>query len=120
MAKILVVDDDANCGTFLGRFLTAEGHDARVCTSAQEAIEMARPFQPSVLISDWILKNGVDGVAMAKVLREMLPGIHCLFVTGLPKESLVAEWDELSASDIFEKPIDIDGLLRAVDELAAV
>lgn len=117
MARILVVDDDRNCAAFLRLFLTDEGHEVRSAISGKEAMQAALTFTPSLLITDWLLKDGTDGLALARNLRKEQANLRVIFITGMPERELRSKFEDLDDVQIFEKPLDLDRLLPLVNSL---
>lgn len=116
VGKILIVDDDASCASFLSKFLSREGHEISTASGAHEAAEKGMAFSPDLLLTDWVLNDGLDGVWVARKLREVFPSMPVIFITGLPKDTLQREIAGITNARILEKPLDIDGLLSWVHE----
>ena len=117
MARILVVDDDRNCAAFLRLFLTDEGHEVRSAVSGKDAMQAASVMAPDLLITDWLLKDGTDGLGLARSLRKERPELSIIFITGMPERELQSEVNKLGQAHIFEKPLDLDRLLPTVTNL---
>jgi DNA-binding response OmpR family regulator len=117
MARILVVDDDRNCAAFLRLFLTDEGHEVRSAVSGRDALQAAAAMFPDLLITDWLLKDGTDGLSLARALRQERGDLGIVFITGMPRRELLDEVNQLGNAHIFEKPLDLDRLLPMVHEL---
>jgi DNA-binding response OmpR family regulator len=117
MAKILVVDDEAICGFFLGSSLEQEGHVVKTVTSAHQAIETASQFNPEILISDWMLKNTIDGVGLARVMLNGNPNLKVIFITGMDSDSLRKRAADLTYVGVIEKPLDLDEILKIVEKI---
>ena len=117
MARILVVDDDRNCAAFLRLFLTDEGHEVRSAVSGKDAMQAAGVMTPDLLITDWLLKDGTDGLGLARSLRKERPELSIIFITGMPERELQSEVNKLGQAHIFEKPLDLDRLLPMVTSL---
>ena len=117
MARILVVDDDRNCAAFLRLFLTDEGHEVRSAVSGKDAMQAAGVMAPDLLITDWLLKDGTDGLGLARSLRKERPELSIIFITGMPERELQSEVNKLGQAHIFEKPLDLDRLLPMVTSL---
>jgi len=49
--------------------LRADGFELRTASNAADALQAARTFQPSVIVTDLRLKGGVDGVELTRQLR---------------------------------------------------
>jgi DNA-binding response OmpR family regulator len=113
MAKILIVDDDRSCATILARFLAGAGYDVKAVMSGHDALALGESFVPDLLVSDWLLQDGLDGITVAKNLLERYSTLRIIFITGLPREQLEAKRGEIKG-EILEKPLDIEELLNAV------
>ena len=119
MARVLVVDDDANALEFLRLFLTDEGHEVRTSCNTQDALDVAAAFKPNLVISDWLLADGSDGTGLLAQLRRVHgDALPAIFVTGMPSSELRAELGTLTNVQICEKPIDLDRLILIVKLLA--
>jgi two-component system OmpR family response regulator len=117
MAKILVVDDDRNCAAFLRLFLTDEGHEVRSAITGKDAVVAAAALWPNLLITDWLLKDGTDGLSLALHLRREQSELQIIFITGMPERELRPKIAALSDAHIFEKPLDLDRLLPLVNHI---
>lgn len=117
MRRILVIDDDKTCNEFMAHFLRDEGYAVETVLSAQEALCRAQDFSPNLLVADWLLKDGMDGVEVARELQKTLPGLQLIFTTGSPAEQLREQANDLEIVKVYEKPIDIDGFLADIAKL---
>lgn len=118
MARILVVDDDRNCAAFLRLFLSDEGHEVQSAVSGREAAEAANSLKPELLITDWLLKDGTDGLDLVNRLRQDHEFMKVIFITGMPERDLRAKVAGLDVSHVFEKPLDMDRLIPVVNSTA--
>ena len=110
--KVLILDDDPIARDIFARVLAAEGYDVRMAGTAKEAMDMADQFKPQALVSDWMLKEELDGLDVARVLRERQPELRIFFITGLPADHLKNQLNGLSICRIYEKPAQFDPLLN--------
>ena len=117
MAKILIVEDEPIPRLILSKVLTRDGHDVRAAGSACEAIDLGREFNPDVLIADWLLTDVNSGLSVAEELRQLSPGLHVLFFTGLPTHKLEVEARHLRPFRFLEKPCEFDTLRSAIREV---
>jgi signal transduction histidine kinase len=67
-ARILVADDNADMREYLGR-LIAQRWEVRTCNDGQAALELARSWQPDLLLSD-VMMPRLDGFELIRRLRE--------------------------------------------------
>jgi two-component system, OmpR family, response regulator len=113
--KVLILDDDPVARDIFARVLTAEGYDVRMAGTAKEAMDLADTFKPQALVSDWMLKEELDGLDVARVLRERQPELRIFFITGLPADHLKNQLNGLSICRIYEKPAQFDPLLNDLE-----
>lgn len=114
-ARILILDDDPVARDIFARVLRAEGYDVCVAANACEAMDSAAVFKPQALVSDWMLKEELDGLDVARVLREQQPELRIYFITGLPADQLKNQLNGLSITRIYEKPAQFDPLLSDLE-----
>ena len=85
---VLVVEDQESVRKVIARMLAHLGHFPIEAASGQEAIEVARCLTGlDGLVTD-VVMPGMDGPRLTTRIRELFPGIGCLFVTGHPEEEL--------------------------------
>ena len=77
--RVLVVEDNMDVGEVLGKSLNAWGYDARICTSASEALALAPYYQPHVVLVDIGLPD-FDGWELVRRLRDQRPAEPPLFI----------------------------------------
>lgn len=111
------MDDDRNCAAFLRLFLTDEGHEVRSAVSGKDALQAAAVLKPHLLITDWLLKDGTDGLALARGLRKDSADLRIIFITGMPERELQEKIRNLDDAHVFEKPLDLERLLPLVNSL---
>jgi PAS domain S-box-containing protein len=118
---ILVVDDDADTGDIVRRFLTGQGASVRVASSAEQALELLDKEQPDVIVSD-IGMPGTDGYELIRAIRtrdvEQGGAIPAVALTAFArgedrKRALLAGFQSFVA-----KPIDPSELLVVVAMLS--
>ncbi len=80
-ASVLVVDDDAIIQKDLVTTLGAmDYHPVYAAGNGDDAVKLAREFQPDVVLMDIMIPGSVDGLGAAKMIHEEL-GIPVIFVT---------------------------------------
>jgi CheY-like chemotaxis protein len=67
--RVLVVDDDHDTIESLALLLACWGHDARTALDGPTALEVAREYQPDVVLLD-LAMPGMDGFEVARRLRQ--------------------------------------------------
>lgn len=80
--RVLVVDDNSDALESLRDYLGHRGHDVFATSEPLQALRVAEQFQPEVAVLD-IGLPGMDGYALAKALRAVLPQpIRLVALTG--------------------------------------
>lgn len=109
---ILVVDDDLVFCQVMERALNRRGFQASIAHSLDEAEQL--------LDSQTFLKALVDlkiaqdsGLILIKRLRQKIPDIQIIVLTGYSSVSTAVEAIKLGAVHYFPKPIDLDEVLNA-------
>jgi len=115
MARILLVDDEIVCTAWLAAALGDDGHEVRCASSAEEAEVIARELRPEILITDWSLRGPLSGSELARRLKELLPKLEVIVVTGFAPEEVLPE-EGTALLRILEKPIELTELRAAVAE----
>lgn len=118
MARVIIIDDDHASCLALARLLSGDGHEVDWFTSGEEVMRHGLQVEPNLLICDWILENGLEGLTVARAFWNRWPRLHIFFITGLPVEQLPREAYQLPLVRIFEKPLPLDDLLALVGQLA--
>jgi CheY-like chemotaxis protein len=83
--RVLVIDDEHDVADSLAGVLRASGHEVWTAYSAQSGIEAAFEHRPDAALVDLAMRN-MDGCEVAQRLRERLPEIILVAVTGLAQE----------------------------------
>jgi two-component system CheB/CheR fusion protein len=84
--RVLVVDDEQDAALTLADLLHSYGHDTRVAFDGCAAIDMARSFEPDVVLLDLGLPD-VDGYEVAKRIRaEAKRALRLIAVTGYQRD----------------------------------
>jgi DNA-binding NtrC family response regulator len=118
MPRVLVVDDEEVYRRQLHMALQSDGHEVRVASSGREAIDIGARFRPDVAVVDWMLKDRVHGLHVARVLRTVRPDMQAILVTGFASSHLRSEADKFCVCDFIEKPFDLARIRSAVRHAA--
>jgi len=110
---VLVVDDNADNREVLGRRLEREGHQVRLASSGQQALDMLGAEPIDLVLLD-VMMPEMDGYAVLQQLKAdpALRHIPVLMISALDEMDSVVRCIELGAEDYLPKPFD-PVLLRA-------
>ena len=117
--RILVVDDNVDAADSLAMLFQADGHDAKVAYSSEEALLLARDYRPDFVLLD-IGLPGMDGYEVAKRLRAQpeLQNLRLIALTGYGQDSDVARSREAGFDHHVVKPVQFDSLNSLLASLA--
>ena len=116
--KVLLVDDEERFVSVLAKRLRMRGFDADYAFTGEEALSMAAETEYDVMALD-VKMPGIGGIQLKARLEELNPRARYIFVTGhgsLEDFSVGSS----QASAYLSKPVDIDDLIGAIQECAAV
>jgi CheY-like chemotaxis protein len=114
MARILIVDDEPSILSFVEKAMRIAGYQTLTALSARAALAACETKGvPDLLLTDYKMP-GMDGDALAALLRQREPDLKVLYLTGYA-DQLFNERGNLWRSEAFlEKPCTVQGLLEAV------
>lgn len=115
--KILVVDDEVVSTYFLKLYLTDEGFEVMDAARGDEAIEIGLSFKPQVLVTDWMLKDGKDGIDVAKTLYAQDPNLKIIFITGMASDVIEGKASQVPYLGILEKPLDLSEIAESIQKI---
>src|SRR6266404_2401767 len=111
--RILIVDDDSGQRSLLDSFLRSQGFDTLPVASGEQALDILRAEQFSMMISD-VRMPGLTGLETLRRARKQHATLPVLLVTAYAdiREAVGAMRD--GAVNYLSKPIDLDELLASV------
>ena len=116
--KILIADDEPDILEIIQYNLRNEGYEVVTAKNGNEAIEMAKKFQPDLIILD-IMMPGKNGIEVCNILR-LQPTFNdtlIIFLTALSDEGSEVKGLETGADDYLTKPISPKVLVSKVNAL---
>ncbi len=116
--KALIVDDEPDILELLQYNLEKEGFEVRTAENGKKAIEVAKAFQPNLILLD-IMMPVMDGVEACRQMKDIqaLHNTFFVFLTSRSEEySEVAAFD-VGADDFINKPIKPRALISRINAL---
>jgi CheY-like chemotaxis protein len=126
VAKIRIVDDDADFSANIAEILRGEGHEVSTRDRLEGAVEELVADTPDLLILDVMFpENPAGGFDLARAVRKrpQMKGLPIILLTAinqeLPMDFSPGDIDEdwMPVQDFLEKPPGIADLLEKVDRL---
>jgi DNA-binding response OmpR family regulator len=118
MARILIVEDNAEIRTLVSSILVEEGHKVGVAQNGQQALDMMMDDAPDVLVLD-IMMPQMDGYSVLKEFKSsgIKEQMKILILTAKTSESDWVRGYKLGADSYLTKPFDTDELINAIEDL---
>jgi CheY-like chemotaxis protein len=99
-AEVLIVDDELEVALALQSTLEEFGYVTSIATDATQAIKNLEARRPGLVLTDVSMSGTMNGVMLAREVRQIFPSLPVLLITGNP---VVA--DEVSEFPLLHKPI---------------
>jgi CheY-like chemotaxis protein len=116
MAKILLVDDDAEVRELIAQAMRLDGDTVLLAGGTREALELlARTGDIDVLITD-VMMPEIDGFTLAHRAVALRPRLGVIYVTGYSGD-LWRTIGPVSNGEVLEKPFRLSGLRAALQRL---
>ena len=106
---VLIVEDEPST---LGAMALAVGELGYPCRKALNAEDALREYErrpAAIVVSDWHMP-GMNGLDLARALKNRSPHTYVILVTAFPDEAQVAVGIRHGVDDLLSKPIEIDQL----------
>ena len=120
LPRILIVDDDPDNCANLSDILMDAGFETETAASGELALRKIqvdsngdRPI--SLCLLDFKMP-GMDGVELVEQLRNRIPGLPAIMITAYAGDDGVQRALAAGTSQVLSKPVDIETLLRMIDE----
>lgn len=111
--KTLIVEDEPTTRLLLAAIVHSRGFESTACETAEEAWKIYQSDTYPLVILDWLLAGGMDGLELCRKIRSLPQGDRSVILVIISRnkaEDLQAVL-EAGADDYLAKPIDV-GLLE--------
>jgi CheY-like chemotaxis protein len=112
---VLVVEDNPEVAEVTISMLQQLGYSVSSATNAASALAMFENKRFDLVVSDIVMAGDMDGVGLARAIRDRAPEVAVLLVTGYSQ----AAQDALSEFPLLRKPFQIEELSRTSARLIA-
>jgi two-component system NtrC family response regulator len=114
---LLIIDDDSAIQTSLSLLFRKEGFAVRVADGPFDTFEILAEETPELILLDMnfsVDTSGDDGLRLLRRIRERLPIVPVILITGWGSIELAVEGMKAGAKDFITKPWQNDYLVQAV------
>lgn len=115
MTRVLVVDDDSQVLSLMGRWLAAAGYDVVLLDNFNDARMEIHVCAPDIAVIDVRLAD-FNGLQLGLLAREAKPDVRLVFVSGWDDAVLRREATKLHAAYVQKPLLSAADLLAVVDE----
>ena len=118
MHKLLIVDDEPEILETTKWAFQVAGFEVHTASNAEEALDLLYSLRPQTLLIDYKLPN-LSGMEVLRAAKEMNPKAVAIMITGLTHQSewIKSESDRLGADGFLHKPLQMDRVVKIVNEL---
>jgi DNA-binding response OmpR family regulator len=110
--KILIVEDDEDFLSIIEMKFTGEGFSVVTAKNGEEGISVAEAEKPDLIMSDILLPK-IDGLEMAKKIRESDKNVLVVFLTNLKEADYI---DKIKKAGKFDYLIKSDSRINTIVE----
>jgi nitrogen regulation protein NR(I) len=114
MSRILVVDDEPNVLKAFADILATQGHEVVAAQDAQAAFDRLKTEQIDVVVMD-VCMPGTDGLEALGRLRQRLPKLPVIIMTGHGTMGTAVEATKRGAFDYQLKPFEPSEMLATIE-----
>jgi DNA-binding response OmpR family regulator len=116
--RVLVVDDEQDTLNLLRTILEISGYVPITTLNSVDAVGLAEVEKPDVVLLD-IMMPKLDGFTLCKMMRAntATQNLPIIFVTAYESLDIEERRAEAGANKVINKPINMDVLIKAIDEV---
>ena len=116
MAKILVIDDDAQDRGLIGAVLEERGYEVILAENGRTGLMSCHRQQPDAVVLDLRMPE-IDGRSVLQQLRTLHPSLPVVVFSGHGTEEVEQELLKSGASAFIQKAFSLDHLGLALQEV---
>ena len=118
MTSVLIIDDEPNIRRMVGALLAAEGYEVKDAGDGVAGVALALECDPDVALVDLMMPGNLDGMGVLTALREKLPDLPIVMMSGRAGLADAVRATKLGAHNFLEKPLTPEGVLLALSSAA--
>lgn len=114
MPRMLVVDDQADVRAMISIVLRVHGFEIVEAANAAAALKAFEEASFDTAIVD-IFLEGTNGFDLITMMRERVPDLAVVAISGMTKLDFVSQWPDLADIVCLQKPFRPNDLIRAIE-----
>ena len=112
---MLILDDDKDICRTLKDIFGTKGYDPEVAYGGLKTIELAKKKAFDIALLDLVMEEP-DGIDALTEIRRLRPDTLCFMITAYPSDRRIKEALANGALRVFKKPLDIEEMVKILDE----
>jgi CheY-like chemotaxis protein len=112
--SMLVIDDEEHVRLGMKALLEGLGCEPVLAATTDEALAVTRDHRPDIVLADFRLGSGEDGIAAIRRLRARYPGLPALLLSGDIAPDRLRE-ARAAGFVLLHKPVPLHQLLQAIE-----
>ncbi len=111
--KVLIVDDEKEFLEIMSQRMTNLGMKVSTAESAEQALSILRQESFDAIVMDFQMPE-MDGMEALKSIKNKNPELQIILLTGYATVEKTVEAMKIGATDLVEKPADLDALSKKI------
>jgi two-component system response regulator AtoC len=107
--RVLVIDDDPGVRDYMEALVSRQGYEVTAAADGEEALKNLDAIQPDLITLDVVLP-GMDGLQTLEKLKQRLPDVPVVMLSGHGQARNIVEAMRRGASDFLRKPFEVEEL----------
>jgi two-component system response regulator AtoC len=107
--RVLVIDDDPGVRDYLEALVSRQGYQVFAVADGEQALRTLDETRPDLVTLDVVLP-GIDGIETLRQLKQRLPDVPVVMLSGHGQARTIVEAMRLGASDFLRKPFEVEEL----------
>ena len=107
--RVLVIDDDPGVRDYMEALVSRQGYQVFTVADAEQALANLEATRPDIVTLDVVLP-GIDGIETLRRLKQRLPDVPVVMLSGHGQARHIVEAMRLGASDFLRKPFEVEEL----------
>jgi two-component system response regulator AtoC len=107
--RVLVIDDDPGVRDYMEALVSRQGYQVFAAADGEQALASLDETKPDLVTLDVVLP-GMDGLATLGALKQRLPDVPVVMLSGHGQARNIVEAMRLGASDFLRKPFEVEEL----------
>jgi two-component system response regulator AtoC len=107
--RVLVIDDDPGVRDYMEALVSRQGYEVTAAADGEEALKNLETTLPDLITLDVVLP-GMDGLQTLEKLKQRLPDVPVVMLSGHGQARNIVEAMRRGASDFLRKPFEVEEL----------